>query len=210
MRKALLIGLIVALVLILVGGAGVVYARVRGLGQANVKTIINLQSGDRIVQPFQNGPGGMMRGYGDDYGPGGMMGGDGYGYGPGGMMGGDGYGYGPGGMMRGFEIGRRAGIMRDYMISAFAKDIGLTIDQVNTRLANGETFKKIALSQGKTEADLPALAVQVRKDAIAQALADGVITQTQADRMLERMNNLNSQGFDFWNCPMWDGDELQP
>lgn len=193
MKKFLLIGLIVGLVLILVGGAGVVYARVRNLDyNASVQTNI-IQNRDRLVEPFGYGPGGMMNGYG--YGPGGMMGGNR----PWGMMGGRGYG-----LMHG------AGIMHDYMISAFAKAVGLTVEQVDTRLANGETFKQIAIAQGKSETDLPALAKQVRQDAMNKAVSDGVITQSQADRMLEYMNQYSVQGFDFDDCPMWDGDEVQP
>src|SRR5512143_1371859 len=204
MKKVLLIGLIVALVLILIGGAGIVYARVRGLDRSPSVTIQNPQVGDRIVQPFVYGPGEMMRGYGFRNGPGGMMGG----YGPGGMMGGYGPGgmmggYGPGGMMDGYDV--RGGIMHDYMIAAFAKAVNLTVEQVDTRLANGETFKDIAIAQGTAEADLPALATQIRKDALAQAVTDGIITQAQADRMLQRMENRTGQGFDFDGCPMWDG-----
>jgi len=200
MKKVLLIGLIVALVLIFIGGAGIVYARVRGLDLNPTVTIINRQVGDRIAQPFINGPGEMMRGYGLRNGPGGMMGG----YGPGGMMG----GYGPGGMMG--NLDRGTGIMHDYMIAAFAKAVNLTVEQVDTRLANGETFKDIAIAQGTAEADLPALATQIRKDAFVQAVTDGVITQAQADRMLQRMENRTDQGFNFDGCPMWDGDESQP
>lgn len=206
MKKVLLIGLIVALVLIVVGGAGVVYARIRGLDRNTVVTLNSPRIGDRIVQPYINGPGGMMRNYGNRLGPGGMMGG----YGPGGMMGGYGYGYGYGGMMGGSGLGRGAGIMHDYMISAFAKAIGLTVEEVDTRLAKGETFKEIAIAQGTAEADLPALANQVRKAALDQAVADGIITQAQADQMLEHMKNLQGLNFDFEDCPMWDEDEVQP
>ncbi len=95
------------------------------------------------------------------------------------------------------------------MISAFASAVGLTVDEVNTRLTNGETLKEIALAQGKTEADLPALATQVRKAALDKAVAEGVITQAQADLMLERMNNVMGSDFGFGDCPMWDNDEVQ-
>lgn len=194
MKKALLIGLIVALVLILVGGAGVVYAQVRGIGR-NTAIVTNNNQGDRIVNPFEYGPGGMMRGYGYRDGPGGMMGRN-YNY------------YGPGGMMGGLGIER--GVLHDYLVSAFAKAVGLTVEQVDTRLSNGETFKQIAIAQGKTEADLPALAAQVGKDALNQAVADGVITQAQADSLLQRIENRGGFGYGFGNCPMWDFDEVQP
>ena len=242
MKKFLIIGLIVALVLIFVGGAGVVYARVAGVEKGAVLTVTTDQNGNTITrQQFygengivtygegnllcQDGPkgdcnfgygsGGMMQGYG----PGGMMGGQqrgnrqggmmggyGYGYGPGGMMGGRGDGYGPG-MMAG--LGR--GIMKTYMVSAFAEAVGLPPADVETRLSNGETLKQIAIAQGKTEADLPALWTEVRQAALDQAVAAGAITQAQADRMLEKMNEYQGEGFGpgFDGCPMMDGDEVQ-
>ncbi len=237
MKKVLWIGLIVALALLLVGGVGFAYAMVRGINQPVVVAYTGPQAGGGVVQQYSYGPGGMMGGYG--YGPGGMMGGQGYGYGPGGMMGGQGSGYGPGGMMggrggegygpggmmggygpgsmmrgygRGFAQGY--GIMHDYMISAFAEAVGLTVEQVDTRLAGGETMKEIAIAQGTTADKIPDLVAQVHKAALDKAVADGVITQAQADRMLERMQNYSGEGFGpgfgAGNCPMWDGDEVQP
>ena len=146
----------------------------------------------------------MMNGYS----PGGIMGGYDYGYGPGqgSMMGGRGNGYGPG-MMAG--LGR--GILHDYMIAAFASAVGLTVDEVNTRLTNDESLQQIALAQGKTEADLPALWTEVRQAALDQAVAAGAITQAQADKMLKQMENYTGSGFGpgFDGCPMMDGDETQ-
>jgi hypothetical protein len=146
------------------------------------------------------------------YGPGGMMGQNGNGYSPGGMMGRNGKGYGPGGMMGGRGMGAYGGVMHGYMISAFASAVGLTVEEVNTRLANNETPAQIAIAQGKSEADLPALWSQVRQEALNKAVADGVITQAQADAMLQHMNNYAGSGFGpgFGSCPMWDGDEAQP
>ncbi len=234
MKKFLLIGLIVALALIVVGGVGVVFAQGRGVANPASITVTTTQNGDKIVQQFGYGPGGSQGGNGTivvpgdqpnsgtiQVGPGGMMSRNEYGYAPGGMMGGNGrggmmggdeYGYGPGGMMGGLGIGENAGVMHDYMLTAFASAIGLTVDELNTRFANGETMAQIAIAQGKTEADLPALWTQVRQDALNKAVADGVITQAQADLMLQHMNNYSGEGLGpgFGNCPMHDGDEAQP
>lgn len=199
MKKFLLIGFIVALALIVVGGAGVVFAQVQGNIEEPAVTQNPVQNGDKIQQ-FGYGPGGMMGGNGR----GGMMGGDEYGYGSGGMM----DRYGRGGMMGGRGVGPYAGVMHDYMISAFASAVGLSVNEVNTQLANGQTFAQIAIAQGKTEADLPALWSQVRQEALSKAVADGVITQAQADVMINHMNNYSGSGFG--GCPMWDGDEAQP
>jgi hypothetical protein len=199
MKRFLLIGLIIGLVLIVIGGAGVVYARVTNSNNPVYVTSQTLPNGDKVVQQFGYGPGGMMGGQGNGYGPGGMMGEQGYGYGPGGMMG-----------RRGGRAIYGMGILHNYMVSAFANAVGLTVDDVNTRLSNGETPQQIALAQGKTEADLPALWKQVHQDALNQAVKDGAITQAQADRMLQMMNNSTGPGFGFGDCPMWDGDEAQP
>jgi hypothetical protein len=221
MKKFLLIGLIVSLALIVVGGVGVVFAKAYEVNNPATVTITT-QNGNQITRQFgsgeqQNGNGIIIqkRGQTGDDGiyvnPGGMMGEYGYRTGPNG----NGNGYGPGGMMggRGMMNNQGKGPMREYMITAFANVVGLTVDEVNTRLANGETPREIALAQGKTEADLPALWTQVRQDALKAAVAAGVITQAQADVMLEHMNNYKGEGFGPGfgpgSCPLWDGDETQ-
>jgi len=211
MKKFLFIGLLVAIFLIVAGGAGMVYARVSGIDNTAFAAANIRQNGDEVFRQFGYGPGGMMGGSGNGYAPGGMMGG----YGPGGMMGGPANGYGPGMMGgRGLGIARGAGIMRDYMLSAFAEAVDLTVEDVETRLADGETFKEIAIAQGTAEADLPELVAQVHQAALDQAVADGVITQAQADLMLEHMNNYQGEGFGpgfgFNHCPLSGGDDLQP
>ncbi len=197
MKKFLFIGLIIGVVLVLVGGAGAVYAQVRGLdNNANANVVIQ-QNENQSQQPFNYGPDGMMQGYG----PGGMM--NGYGYGPGGMMGG-----------RGRNLTRGMGFMHNYIITAFASAVSLSVDQVNTGLSNGQSPTQIANAQGFTGDKLTQLVTQVHQDALAQAVKDGVLTQSQADQMLQRMNNYSGQGFGpgfgFGGCPMWDGDEGQP
>ena len=230
MKKVLIIGLIVALALIVVGGAGAAYARMGGNEINRGFTVTRFNSGDEVVRQFSYGPGGMMGqvdggtcpyGYEQGYGRGGMMGGyadgtcpglNGEGYAPGGMMGRRANGFGPG-MMGGRGFAQGEGILHDYMISAFAGVVGLTVDEVNTRITEGESLKEIAIAQGTAEADLPELITQVRQDAINAAVADEVITQAQADFMLERMNNYTGPGFGpgfgqgFDGCPMLDGDE---
>lgn len=235
MKKVLLIGLIVALALIVIGGTGVVIARASSVANNPLvftRTFQNAQGDVRVFTygsgelqaeagdlPCQDGdagecgqtfgPGGMMQGY--RYGPGGMM--QGNAYGPGGMMGGRGNGYGPRGMMggRGLDAARGEGPVHEYMLSAFAEVVDLTAQEVETRREAGETFKEIAIAQGIAEADLPDLLVQVRTAALNAAVADGLITQAQADFMLERMENRREQGFGpgFGSCPMMDGDEEQ-
>jgi hypothetical protein len=199
MKKFLLIGLIIGLVLVLVGVGGVVYARVSGSNNSTATTQNKIQNEDKNVVPFdQTGRPGINI----------------YRFGPGGMT--NQHGYGPGGMMneRGYRFNQNEGLLHGYVISAFANAVGLTVDQVNNRLADGETLRDIAIAQGTAVADLPALANQVYKDALDQAVADGVLTQAQADNLVQKMNNNPGfgfgPGFGFQNCPMWDKDESQP
>jgi len=76
------------------------------------------------------------------------------------------------------------GPLHVYMLSAMADALGIPVADLETRLANGETLYQIALAQGIAAEDIPALMQTIRSQAIAVALADGVITQAQADWML--------------------------
>jgi hypothetical protein len=131
--------------------------------------------------PFGHGM--MGRGNGS-FGPG-MMGGWG-----GGMMGG---GYGS------------YGAMHTYMVEAFAAELGLTPEEVQTRIEDGETMWEIAQSTGLSDEEFTDLMLAARSEALAQLVADRVITQEQADWMLERMNQMHAGGFGPGHCPMGGG-----
>jgi hypothetical protein len=107
-------------------------------------------------------------------------------------------GYGPGGGMMG---GGRGGYgpMHDYVEQALATKLGLTEAQIEEQLAAGKSMYQIVLDKGIAEADVPALLTEVHKTAFAKAVADGVLTQAQADTMLQ---NISANGFNFANCPM--------
>lgn len=79
------------------------------------------------------------------------------------------------------------GLLHDYMAAALADALSLTVDEVDARLTAGETMYAIALAEGIAVEDIPALLAKVRTEAVNAAVADGVITQAQADRMLARM-----------------------
>ena len=102
MKKVLIIGLIVALAFIIIGGAGVVYARVSDTDNNRALTLTRYSSGDDVVRLYSYGPNGMM----DEYDNGTCPGGNVQGYGPGGMM--QGYGNGRGGIMQGYNSGCKA------------------------------------------------------------------------------------------------------
>lgn len=93
-------------------------------------------------------------------------------------------GYG-GGMMG----NRGNGPMHDYVEQALAQKLGLTEAQIEEQLAAGKTMYQIVEDSGVAAADIPALLQEVHKTAFANAVTAGVLTQEQADAMLERMQN---------------------
>ena len=69
------------------------------------------------------------------------------------------------------QDGFQDGLLHDAMIAAFADELGLSVDEINTRLEAGETMADIAISTGLT---------------LDQALADGILTEEQAEWLKSR------------------------
>lgn len=109
-------------------------------------------------------------------------------------------GYGPGGGMMGGRGGY--GPMHQYIEQALADKLGMTVAQIEEQFAAGKSMYQIVLDKGIAEKDVPALLTEVHKTAFAKAVADGVLTQAQADFMLQRMS---ANGFNYANCPMGAG-----
>ena len=100
-------------------------------------------------------------------------------------------GYGPGGVGGGrFGMGQ----IHEYVEQALADKLGMTKADVETALASGKSMVQIAVDKGTQAADLNALLTDVHKTAFAKAVSDGVMTQAQADAMLQMMT---SNGFSF-------------
>jgi predicted DNA-binding protein (UPF0251 family) len=108
------------------------------------------------------------------------------GFGPG-MMGAR-----PGG--RGF-YGEGEGPLHDYMAPAMADAFRLTVEELEALHESGKNLWDYAQEQGISEEEFLALKEAARIEAINQALADGIISQEQADRMLDHME----QGFGMEN-----------
>jgi uncharacterized protein YidB (DUF937 family) len=106
---------------------------------------------------------------------------------------------GAGGMMSGFQ-GQRPGIgqqgqLYEYRIQAYAQATGLTVEQVETRLNNGETLWQMAESQGMTLEQFRTKLAEAVNNVTQQALADGKITQAQADWLTNWANHFDQSGF---------------
>ena len=82
-------------------------------------------------------------------------------------------------------IQQNTGLLHEYMEKALAEKLGLPLATIEAQFDAGKTLYQIALDNGITQADLPAFMLEVRTQAINGALSDGVITQTQANRMLQ-------------------------
>lgn len=89
-------------------------------------------------------------------------------------------GHGP--MMQNGETGP----LHTFMTIEFAKQLDLNVNDVNTRLAAGESMYDIALSAGVTAEEFPAVMTEVRANALTAAVKANVVTQEQADWMLSR------------------------
>lgn len=96
---------------------------------------------------------------------------------------------GKGGMMdKGGMMGTQDGWMHDEMVKALSAKLGLTVDEINTRLKAGESLVKIAESKGVTGEAFTALVKEAQTKAIDAALAAGTITQAQADAFKARLD----------------------
>lgn len=99
-------------------------------------------------------------------------------------------------------VGGGYGLMHDYVEKALADKLGITEKAVEDAFASDKMMYQIALDNGVKEADVAALLTEVHTVAFDKAVADGVITRTQADFMLQRMT---ANGFNSGNCPMQNG-----
>lgn len=173
MKKLIVIAAVVLAVSVALGAAGFAFAQTQTPGN-----------------PANPNRQGMMGRWGqqDSYGPGMMGRGAGRGMGPGMMGGASRDGTGP---------------LHSYMLNAFAQALGLTPEELQAQLDAGETMWTVAEAQGLSADEITALMLDARTSALNQAVADGVITQEQADWMIQRMGQ--GGGYGPGGCPMHGG-----
>lgn len=95
---------------------------------------------------------------------------------------------------------RGSGLLHDYVHPTLAEAFGLTSDELQARIEAGDTLWAIAEEQGLTQDEFWALKVSVHTQAVEDALADGVITQEQADFILERIERMSQGGMGAGSC----------
>lgn len=76
---------------------------------------------------------------------------------------------------------------RGTMPGLLAEELGMTLDELSAALADGKTVAEIAAEQRISLEDLVAALISDRAEYISQAVADGDLTQEQADSMLAEM-----------------------
>ena len=85
-----------------------------------------------------------------------------------------------------------SGGMHNFVWGGLAETLGLTQDELNAELANGKTLAQIAEAKGVTQEQLAAALETSAKAGLDKAVADGVLTQEQADQMLSHMGGNDS------------------
>jgi len=106
-----------------------------------------------------------------------------------GMMGG-------GGMMgaQGAAQDGTYGPLHDLMQAAMAQAFGVTVEEIQAAHDGGKTLWDLAQEKGLTQEQFVEKMQQARSQALAQAVADGLLTQEQADWMLTRMSRMGGAG----------------
>lgn len=94
------------------------------------------------------------------------------------------------------------GGLKNYALDIFAEKLGLSADEVTSRVKAGETFAQIAESKGISAEQLPDFMQQVCTAAIDQAVTDGKLTQEQADALKTRLQDMD------WSR-MLDGQKMR-
>ncbi len=113
-------------------------------------------------------------------------------------------GFGPAGMMGGRWTGGGYGPMHESMVAAMAEALNLTEEQLESRLADGETMAQIAEAQGLSPEELQAAMTEASQSAIRDAVDQGLLTQEQADWMQQRMQG----GWGAGGCPGMGGSGM--
>lgn len=165
MKKLILIGVIAVVVFAALGIAGFAYAQGQTPSTPN--------------SPDSRGSSSQLR----------MNGGSGAG-----NMGGR--GQGRMGDMRGQQTTDGTyGPLHEYLVNSMAQALGLTAEQLRARLDAGETMWTIAQEQGISAETFNQIMTQARTDALDQAVANGALTQEQADFMGSQGANLWPEGY---------------
>jgi hypothetical protein len=85
--------------------------------------------------------------------------------------------------------------MHEQVWTAVAQKLGLTYAELNAALQNGQTVAQLAQAKGVSLDELKTAALAAMKASFAELVKQGVMTQQQADWMLDHMDDMPM--FDF-------------
>ena len=86
--------------------------------------------------------------------------------------------------------------MHEQAWTAVAKKLGLTYAELNTAVQNGQTVAQLAQAKGVSLDALKTAALEAMQASFAGLVKQGVMTQQQADWMLDRMDDMPMFNFD--------------
>ena len=92
------------------------------------------------------------------------------------------------------------GPMHEYMVPAFADALGITPEELQSRLDDGETMWDVARAQGLSDEEVYEVMEAAHSKALEQAVEAGVLTQEQADWMDEHMDQMHGESFTSGGC----------
>jgi hypothetical protein len=78
------------------------------------------------------------------------------------------------------------GLLHDAMIAAFAGELGISVEALEVRIADGETLADIALSTGLTLEEFRTLLTEIRTTVHDQAVEEGLLPGSQFGWTSER------------------------
>ena len=99
---------------------------------------------------------------------------------------------GPGGPKMGGPMA--GGLQGQGIQEAVAAKLGLTVQELQTQLRSGKSLLTIAKEKGVSEADLRAAIKAALKTQLDKSVADGKLTQAQADAALARIDSMPLDG----------------
>jgi uncharacterized protein YidB (DUF937 family) len=106
----------------------------------------------------------------------------------------------------GHRLFKHPGIQKLRFLSFdnIAESLGLTAAELKTAMNEGQTLPEIAAEQNVDLDDLFADWIEEQIADLTQAVEDEKLTQAQADVLIEKMNQLLEEGFDFENWNPFD------
>jgi hypothetical protein len=96
-------------------------------------------------------------------------------------------------------------LMHDAMVQALADVTGMSADEIEDRISQGERLFEIALDAGLDQAAFFELMQETRESVFAQALESGLITEEQYQWMQNRTRE-DRYGRGFGGCHRLDGE----